>query len=403
MSFLPHARRHLLTPGKENQPMTLSLRSLLRTASRIALPLSIVLIAACAFSLSHAAQRTLLDSSASGCASSEVPFQLKSLCRSYCEVKDCEMTGQFASHQACETLLQAYVRASSGAMPPCADHDSDGDGVLDKEDNCKSVYNPDQEDFDQDGVGDACDNRSDVYNPSQQDPDGIGDPRSFGPSPHLSKFTVTKERKQFVCANRTNLCCTDPPQCTCCCAPDMVTTTTLAMDVLTVSAEVRINPHGSDLLVAVARFLDPPAGLVPPGGQQSQISLEMFDSGPIQLGTAVIDGQTIPLFSGDQEAGDEIFTREFYFNTSGTNLNNCVFKEDFAQSGHAISVFQSSTVIDPSIVATYELNIEAIDKNGNLTTSKTMPVAIQGTLTNVLIGTEACGPPSGNGGCFPGP
>ena len=35
--------------------------------------------------------------------------------------------------------------------------DEDGDGVLDEDDNCVSVYNPDQNDFDGDGLGNACD------------------------------------------------------------------------------------------------------------------------------------------------------------------------------------------------------------------------------------------------------
>ena len=55
--------------------------------------------------------------------------------------------------------------------------DSDGDGVLDGDDNCPADPNPDQADRDLDGVGDVCDNCPDVFNPDQEDTngDGIGD------------------------------------------------------------------------------------------------------------------------------------------------------------------------------------------------------------------------------------
>jgi hypothetical protein len=36
--------------------------------------------------------------------------------------------------------------------------DTDGDGILDEEDNCELTFNPSQGDLDEDGVGDWCDN-----------------------------------------------------------------------------------------------------------------------------------------------------------------------------------------------------------------------------------------------------
>ncbi len=63
--------------------------------------------------------------------------------------------------------------------------DSDGDGFGDPghpentcpDDNCPSVYNPDQADIDIDGIGDVCDNCPAVANVGQEDADsdGIGD------------------------------------------------------------------------------------------------------------------------------------------------------------------------------------------------------------------------------------
>lgn len=55
--------------------------------------------------------------------------------------------------------------------------DSDGDGVVDGDDNCPLVANPDQDDVDGDWFGDACDTCVVVFDPEQadEDSDGHGD------------------------------------------------------------------------------------------------------------------------------------------------------------------------------------------------------------------------------------
>src|SRR5262245_35421286 len=279
--------------------------------TRVMAAIIVILAAGCAASSATAAMHSARDT-ASGCTDASVPAHLKALCRSYCESRDCEGLGRLGSEATCSSLLQTYVSLSSGQMPPCSalasdsSRDSDEDGILDAKDNCKDTYNPDQEDLDQDKVGDACDNCPTLANPSQTDKDqnGIGDV-CFGDAPVVSKVTIAKERRQFECTSRTSLCCIDPPLCSCCCTPDTVTTTTEEMDFLRVSARVRTTQHGSNLLVVLVQLKDPPEGLVPPGGQSSTLSFELFDSGLVSLGTIQSGGQAVPVFSGDPIAEDE--------------------------------------------------------------------------------------------------
>jgi hypothetical protein len=368
-----------------------------------------LLAAGCAASPATAETLPTRDT-ASGCTDTSVPPHLKTLCRSYCESRDCEGLVRLGSEAACSSLLQTYVSMSSGKVPPCSalasdsSRDSDADGILDAKDNCKDIYNPDQEDSDQDKVGDACDNCPSFANPSQtdKDQDGYGD-GCFGDAPVVSKVTITKERRQFECASRTSLCCIDPPLCSCCCTPDTVTTTTEELDVLRVSARVRTTQHGSSLLVVLGQFKDPPEGLVPPGGQSSTINFELLDSGLVSLGTIQSGGQAVPVFSGDQIGEDEIFTRELYFVTNGAaGIADCAIKNDFAELGHTFTFYSSQINLDASSTATYQVHVEAVDTMGNITNSSPMPVAIAGTRVDMSTSLEACGPPSGNGGCFPG-
>ena len=61
------------------------------------------------------------------------------------------------------------------------DNDYDDDGVLNDDDNCPTVINPNQKDIDSDGVGDVCDNCVYVANPDQADlnENDIGDACEF--------------------------------------------------------------------------------------------------------------------------------------------------------------------------------------------------------------------------------
>ena len=55
--------------------------------------------------------------------------------------------------------------------------DADGDGVLNDDDNCPDMWQPNQADLDSDGIGNWCDNCPENCNTQQldADDDGIGD------------------------------------------------------------------------------------------------------------------------------------------------------------------------------------------------------------------------------------
>jgi hypothetical protein len=85
---------------------------------------------------------------------------------------DCSMPVTF--HSATGGQLQ-YSNINIGHAKPF--EDSDGDGVPDDNDNCLSIYNPDQQNSDGDSLGDACDNCPFVTNQNQlnSDTDTLGD------------------------------------------------------------------------------------------------------------------------------------------------------------------------------------------------------------------------------------
>jgi hypothetical protein len=69
------------------------------------------------------------------------------------------------------------------------DVDSDGDGVLDGDDNCPTVSNADQRNHDSDPFGDACDRCPHLASPTDPDTDGDGIGDDCDPRPQMAGDT----------------------------------------------------------------------------------------------------------------------------------------------------------------------------------------------------------------------
>ncbi len=86
--------------------------------------------------------------------------------------------------------------------------DADGDGIVDRDDNCPLVNNPGQENSDTDEFGDSCDNCIHVDNPEQDDGDGdsVGDlcdncPDDYNPDQLDSNGNGVGDVCDFVCGD----------------------------------------------------------------------------------------------------------------------------------------------------------------------------------------------------------
>jgi hypothetical protein len=100
---------------------------------------------------------------------------------------DHDLDGEDDDRDLCPFQRSAASDMDGDGLADDCDSDRDGDGYLNRRDNCPNVFNPDQRDTDRDGVGDACakdldrdgfaddlDNCPSVANPSQADLDGDG-------------------------------------------------------------------------------------------------------------------------------------------------------------------------------------------------------------------------------------
>ena len=93
------------------------------------------------------------------CGDGEVNSEMGELCDD----------GNFDETDDCNNACQPTCRA----LGTCSGMDSDGDGVLDGDDNCPLAPNEGQEDCDEDGRGDACD--EDPCPVGDSDGDGLAD------------------------------------------------------------------------------------------------------------------------------------------------------------------------------------------------------------------------------------
>lgn len=233
--------------------------------------------------------------------------------------------------------------------------------------------------------------------------EGKGAPNPFGPPPAVSNVSITKVSKHFTCTNSQDLCCLDPPTCTCCCfktADDTVAD----LDLVQVSVKVD-DPDGlGNILVALVTFLDPPRSSPSSNSGTSQINLELWDTGTTPIGSQVTADGTFPILSGDTTAGDGIYTRFFYLLAIGAGTvspGTCIQSTETPMQGGTYSIYSSTVPFPATKVLDFDFFAQAVDRAGNVAKSPNIAVAIAESDLTLTTGPVPCGAPTGNGGCLP--
>ena len=231
-------------------------------------------------------------------------------------------------------------------------------------------------------------------------------PNFFGTPPVVSELSITKlpQPKHFDCTGSTiDLCCVDPPTCTCCCQPDTVNIVTADLDLIQISAKVTDADGASDLLVILARFFDPPQAA---GITTEEISLEMFDVGSTPVGSVFFPDPpaTYNIITGDAVQGDQVFTRYFYMkSTTASQPDDCILKTDQTTQGGTYSQYNVLGQFPATRILNYVFHVEAVDRAGNITPSGSITLPVAESDVTKMPTIQACGPPTGNGGCQPPP
>ena len=85
-----------------------------------------------------------------------------------------DSNGLSSSEEAVVTFISDDL--DNDSIADVCDNDIDGDGVLNINDNCPRMSNPDQKDLDNNGIGDVCDSSElSVYNGFSPNGDGVND------------------------------------------------------------------------------------------------------------------------------------------------------------------------------------------------------------------------------------